>query len=220
VTSWRSDRLAAKAASFASITGTVLVLAVMMVSTVRAQLPIRPYALHDIRLGAPLSEIRKLHFLDDAARHKLRLICSTDPASAGIDLLHPLATVLRPDEVRCALYDRTSTEFQPVAGAMQIFGEMVQPYLLFYPEHPGGEPRLGQIIARMENDRFQEIITIMRRAYGPTSDYQMSSFRTVYGDMLNATYYWRNGVSSIETTFRSLELDKMSIILTLNSLAG
>ncbi len=102
---------------------------------------------------------------------------------------------------------------------MEIFGESVQPYLLFYPEKPGGEPRLAEIIARVSNERFQQIITIMRRAYGPTSDYQMSSFPTVYGDMINATYFWRNGVSTIEATFRSLQLDKMSIILTLNGLA-
>jgi hypothetical protein len=220
VTDWPSDRASAKVARCFSIVAAIFALAVTTAGSAGAQPMVRPYALHDIRLGASLSEIRELQFLDDAARQKLRLICSTDADSAGIDLLHPLATVLRPDEVRCALYERVHADLQPVAGAMQIFGETVQPYFLFYPERPGGEPHLGQIVARMKNDRFQEIVAIMRRAYGPTSDYQMSSFRTVYGDMLNATYYWRNGVSSIEMTFRSLELDKMSVILTLNGLAG
>jgi hypothetical protein len=220
VTDWPSDRAGAKVVRCFSIVGVIFALAIMIAASAGAQPMVRPYALHDIRLGASLSEIRELQFLDVEGRQKLRLICSTDADSAGIDLLHPLATVLRPNEVRCALYERVHADLPPVAGAMQIFGEMVQPYFLFYPERPGGEPHLGQIVTRMKNDRFQAIVAIMRRAYGPTSDYQMSSFRTVYGDMLNATYYWRNGVSSIEATFRSLELDKMSVILTLNGLAG
>jgi len=217
-TSSRSDRF--KIATWGRLAFLVFLAIFSTVARGEAQQPARPYALHDIRLGEPLSEMRQLRFLDDTARRRLRLICSTDPDSAGIDLLHPLATVLRPDEVRCALYERKHTEFLPRSGKMQIFGEEVEPFLLFYPEKPGGAPHLGQIIARLGNQRFQQIITLMRRAYGPTSDYQMSSFRTVYGNMLNATYIWRNGVSSIEATYRSLQLDKMSIILTLNSLAG
>lgn len=172
----------------------------------------RPYALQDMQLGAPLSELRQLRFVEETVRGKLRLLCSSDADSVGIDLLHPLATTLQPDEVRCALFERDKSKTPPVPGKIEIFGEAVAPLLVFYPpEDGGGEPRLTEIIVRFDNDRFQQIVAFMRRAYGAANNYEMTTMQTYFGDMVIASYYWNNDVSTIEADSLTLDLDKMSV---------
>jgi len=145
-------------------------------------------------------------------RGKLRLLCSSDADSVGIDLLHPLATTLQPNEVRCALFDRDKSKTPPVPGKIEIFGEAVAPLLVFYPpEDGGGEPRLTEIIVRFDNDRFQQIVAFMRRAYGAANNYEMTTMQTYFGDMVIASYYWNNDVSTIEADSLTLDLDKMSV---------
>jgi len=179
----------------------------------------RPYALQEIQLGAPLSEVRRLRFVEEGARNKLRLLCSNDAESAGIDLLHPLATALRQDEIRCALFEGETPRATPTQGTMQIFGESVRPLLLFYPPDDGGEAHLAEIIVRFDSGRFQQIVAFMRRAYGPPDNYQMTGMQSVFGEMVDATYYWNNDVSSIEADSITLDLDKMSVVFKLTELA-
>lgn len=179
----------------------------------------RPYALQDIQLGAPLSELRQLRFVEETARAKLRLLCSNDADSAGIDLLHPLATALQPDEVRCALFERDKSKTPPAPGKIEIFGEEVSPLLVFYPpDEGGGEPRLTEITVRFDNDRFQQIVAFMRRAYGAPANYEMTAMQTYFGDMVIASYYWDNGVSKIEADSLTLDLDKMSVVFKFTEL--
>jgi len=177
-----------------------------------------PYALQDIQLGAPLSELRQLRFAEETVRRKLRLLCSSDADSVGIDLLHPLATTLRPEEVRCALFERDKSKTSPVPGKIEIFGEEVSPLLVFYPPESGGEVRLAEITVRFDNDRFQQIVAFMKRAYGAPANYTMTGMQTYFGDMVIASYYWDNDISTIEADSLTLDLDKMSVVFKFTEL--
>jgi hypothetical protein len=195
----------------------VLVLATSLPALAQTEPAPRPYSLQEIRLGTSLSELRRLRFLDSDQRAGVELICSPDKRDASHDPLSPLSEPVEHGMFRCALFDRQGGEDAP--ATMEIFAQRASPAFVMYRGRHDSEPRLYQISVRLRNDHFQDIINIMRRAYGQPYNYQIAELQTTYGDMLNATYYWNNGVSGIEADLFTVDLNMMSIVLTDNEMA-
>jgi hypothetical protein len=181
-----------------------------------AQQTVRPYAMHDIRLGTPLTQLRQLRFLNDEEQDKLRLVCSTDPEGAHAIVLDTIR-IGRPGAVRCALFERgADSSLKP--GKIQIFGEATQPTLILYKGENDRDFRLAQIGATLQGDRFTQVVTLMRQTYGAPTNYEMTNIETSEGDVGNASWLWTNGVSSIRAELLGLDLDHMSVTFSYDAL--
>ena len=181
-----------------------------------AQQTTRPYAMHEIRLGTTLTQLRQLRFLNDEEQDRLRLICSIDPEGAHIELLDTVR-LGRPGAVRCALFERgEGKDIRP--GKIRIFGEAIQPTLMLYKKQHDTDYRLAQIGATLHGDRFTQVVTLMRQTYGAPTNYEMTNIETSEGDIGNASWSWSNGVSSIRANLLALDLDHMSVTFTYDAL--
>jgi hypothetical protein len=178
-----------------------------------AQQQPRAYSLRDIRLGTSISELRQLTFVDEEDRPGLRLICSNEPDASRLERLR-LTMTDRPGAVRCAVFEKADTD-DPRPWTLDYLGGQTQPTMILYRRELDRELRVAQIVGTMPNNRFQQIIALMQKAYGSPSGYEMSGMGTMLGsDMLNATYHWNNGISSIRADLLSVELDKMTLVFT------
>ncbi len=187
-------------------------MAALPLTPLAAQQTARPYALRDMRVGTPLADLRQLNFLDGEQRKKIRLLCSNDPEAEGLDVLHPFATG-RPGTIRCALFER-GNERVPKLAKFEVFAEKIEPILLCWRGKRDREIRLMQIVALFSNARFTQIIELMQRTYGPPSNYQLTTYETVFGPMTNGSYFWSNGVSSIQADYLTLDVERMSVVLS------
>jgi hypothetical protein len=171
----------------------------------------RPYAMHEIRLGSTLTQLRRLNFLNDEEQDRLRLVCSIDPEGAHVDVLDTIR-IGRPGAVRCALFERGGDGLRP--GKIRIFGELIQPTLLLYKREGDRDLRLAQIGTSLQADRFTQVVPLMRQTYGPPTNSEMSNIETSEGDIGNANWVWNNGISSIRADLLGLDLDHMSVTFT------
>jgi hypothetical protein len=181
-----------------------------------AQQRIRPYTLHEVRLGTPLSQLRKLNFLRQEQQDKLRLICSNDSDAVFIDQLATVITSQGP-AVRCGLFERGGGD-SPAPGRIEVFGEETQLTFVLYRGERDSEVRLAQITGTLRGERFDEVISLLRKTYGAPSNYEMNNVSTQYGYTLNASWFWNNGVSSIQADLLTLDATRMNFIFSYDEL--
>ena len=181
----------------------------------------RPYALHEIRLGMPLSEFRELERWHDLQAEQKELVCSGDE--------HPAATIVRPTPdvnaagaIRCAVVKVESAAEQRYSPAIvEFFGERADVGFIFYQRPEDTDLRLTQINLFFDNKVFQTILNLFRRAYGPPSDFDISALTTLFGATLaNSSYSWDNRVSSIRMDTFSVTIERMSVMFAHNELFG
>jgi hypothetical protein len=181
-----------------------------------AQQAVRPYAVHEVRLGTPLSQLRKLNFLRQEQQDKLRLLCSSDADAVYIDQLAPVTTT-QGTAVRCGLFERGEGN-SPAPGKIEVFGEDTQLTFVLYRSEQDREVRLAQITGTLRGERFDEVVSLLRKTYGAPSNYEMSNVSTQYGYTLNATWFWNNRVSSIQVDLLTLDATRMNFIFTYDDL--
>jgi hypothetical protein len=199
-----------------SMIAVLAIVSMCLVPGARAQQAKRPFAFHDMRLGTPLSELRELRFLDEEERDKVRLICSSEAESWRIEQLHP-TNAGSPDAIRCALFQKGNGT-SPKPARIEAYGAEMDPMLVLYRGKRDHEVRLAQILVTLANDRYQEIVSLLEKSYGPANDYQVSVMATPMGSTLNAIYYWTNGVSSIQVEQITQDVHRMVLIYTYDAL--
>jgi hypothetical protein len=181
---------------------------------------VRPYAVDEFRLGTPLSEFREVERLAETPVEGARqaLVCSGED-SAGADRVQPNPHLREAGAIKCTPLLWRPGDETPVIGTLELFGEHVECEFLFYRGRNDTEPRLTQITLGFNNQRFQNILAIFRRAYGQPTGFEVDGVTTIFGsDLPNATYVWENRVSTIRLDTYSVTLDRMSVIFVQNEL--
>ena len=181
----------------------------------------RPYALHEIRLGMPLSEFRELERWHEAQAQQKALVCSGDE-HPGAATVRPTPDVIAAGAIRCAVVKLESAGEQQFAPAVsEFFGERGDAGFIFYQRSDDADFRLTQINLFFDNKVFQTILNLFRRAYGPPTDFDITALTTLFGATLaNSSYSWDNRVSSIRMDTFSVTIERMSVMFAHNELFG
>lgn len=199
--------------------GTVLlaIALVLVAMPCHAQRTARPYAVHEYRLGATLSDVRAIRHPVARSDGEQKLVCSNDD-SAGADKLRPSPDLVEAGAIKCGFLTFFAGD-EPVIATLDLFAERVECELLFYRRMADKDYRLAQITLGFANRRFQNVVAIFRRAYGQPISFDVDGISTVFGaDLPNLTYYWDNVASSIRLDQFSVSLERMSVIFVHNEL--
>jgi hypothetical protein len=198
---------------------TVALAAMLFTPAAVAQRATQPYAAGDFRLGAFLRDLRQIEGLAPSAGGDQRFVCSNDPAGPGVDKMKPSPDLVGAGAIKCGVLLFRPGEDEPVIGSLEFFGGRSECEFLFYRRADEADYRLAQITLAMDNQRFSDVISLFRRAYGQATGFDVNSITTMFGAQLpNATYVWDNRISTIRLDMYSVTIERMSITFVHNEL--
>jgi hypothetical protein len=144
----------------------VAILAAVIHSSASAQ---NLYDVRGLRLGASLSDIRKLPYPDGARWPDAKLICTGDPESTAIapDFSTADDDLLKAGVVSCSYYRPAGRKFSP--WGLDVAGTARMHVLLFFT--PAGFPeeqrlRLYLISLEARTEHFDAVAAALKQTYG------------------------------------------------------